>query len=101
MSSVAVRFEMNDDGRCVQTALRRIRDGLEKALLSDDPGLDQEATAAMLELVTDFLTSTDFTVLRAKRPDLAGTARGVFILRRGGGGALEVVETEGASQTSP
>ena len=83
------------DGHCIETEARRQRDRLVKEILSsaDDhshgPGVQRD-----LELLTDFLTDTDFRALRARRTELAGSGRITVEILRTENGKVVVIEEE-------
>jgi hypothetical protein len=77
------------EGHCVEAAARRARAALESRLLErDELGPALREVASDLELLTEFLRSTDFAALRASRPELDGRDRVTVELRRDDAGRI-------------
>jgi hypothetical protein len=83
------------DGHCIETEARRQRDRLMKEILSSadehshGPGVHRD-----LELLTDFLTGTDFRALRARRAELDGSRRLTVEIMRTENGKVVIIEEE-------
>ncbi|MDY0061775.1 MAG: tRNA (N6-threonylcarbamoyladenosine(37)-N6)-methyltransferase TrmO [Myxococcota bacterium] len=73
-------------GHCLQTAARHAHRTLAAALLADEEPLP--GTTEALELLTVFLTETDFATLRAAHPELDGRGRARVRLFRDARGVL-------------
>lgn len=58
------------DGACIQTAAKRAHRELSSALLEGRAA--GSAAEAALETLARFLSTTDFALLRARHPELAG-----------------------------
>jgi len=83
------------DGHCIETEARRQRDRLVKEILSS---ADEHSHGARghrdLELLTDFLTNTDFRALRARRTELDGSGPLTVEIMRTENGKVVVIEEE-------
>jgi hypothetical protein len=77
---------------CIQTMAKRAHRELTAALLDD--GVAIATAGALLDLLEEFLNSTDFRALRAGHPELAGgvPCRVRLERRAGGGVAWALVE---------
>jgi hypothetical protein len=71
------------DEHCIETAARRERERVSAVLLAIEEGSARfEELAERLELLDDFITTTDFGALRSSRPELDGRARVAVALER-------------------
>lgn len=77
---------------CIQATAKRAHRELTTALLEERVGTD--AGGALLDLLEEFLNTTDFRALRAEHPELAGgvPCRVRLERRAGGGVAWTLVE---------
>ena len=83
------------DGHCIETEARRQRDRLVKEVLSSaDEHSHGSDVHRDLELLTDFLTDTDFRALRARRTELEGSGLITVEIMRTGDGKVVVIEEE-------
>ena len=83
------------NGHCIETEARRQRDKLEKEILSSaDEHTPEPEVYRDLELLTDFLTGTDFRALRARRTELEGSRRLTVDILRTKNGKVVVIEEE-------
>lgn len=87
-----MRLQLRPDGKCIQTVARKVRLGLEKALLSDVAPPDIDRISQELALLNDFLTTADFAALRASRPELTGTVNAEVLLVRDEDGGIAIEE---------
>ncbi len=83
------------DGHCIETEARRQRDRLVKEVLSStDEHSHGPEVHRDLEMLTDFLTGTDFRALRARRTELDGSGPLTVEIIRTENGKVVVIEEE-------